>query len=45
MMGTSAHKTRSHFWILVVLFIISTVSYADRSTLSIVGPHVRGIWV
>ncbi|CAJ0999232.1 MFS transporter [Sodalis praecaptivus] len=36
----SAHKTRSRFWILAVLFIISTVNYADRSTLSIAGPHV-----
>lgn len=36
----SAHKTRSRFWILAVLFIIITVNYADRSTLSIAGPHV-----
>lgn len=36
----SAHKTRSRFWILAVLFIISTVNYADRSTLSIAGPHM-----
>ncbi|WP_409307928.1 MFS transporter [Pectobacterium sp. B1J-3] len=33
-------KTHSRFWILAILFIISTVNYADRSTLSIAGPHV-----
>lgn len=34
------NRTRSRFWILAILFIISTVNYADRSTLSIAGPHV-----
>ncbi|TKI08817.1 MFS transporter [Martelella alba] len=36
----AARKTHSRFWILAILFIISTVNYADRSTLSIAGPHV-----
>lgn len=39
-LSVATHKTRSRFWILAILFIISTVNYADRSTLSIAGPHV-----
>jgi len=38
--NVATHKTRSRFWILAILFIISTVNYADRATLSIAGPHV-----
>ena len=29
--------TRARYWIILILFVVSTLNYADRATLSIVG--------
>ena len=33
--------SRVRFWILLMIFIVTTVNYADRATLSITGPAMR----
>ena len=32
-----AVPTRARYWIILILFVVSTINYADRATLSIVG--------
>lgn len=36
--GAASTPTRARYWIVAVLFAVTTVNYADRATLSIVGP-------
>ena len=37
--GTS--RTRVRWGILAILFIITTINYADRATISIAGPEIK----
>jgi D-galactonate transporter len=41
--AAAAASRRGHvrFWILAMIFIVTTVNYADRATLSITGPAMR----
>src|SRR5579864_3931891 len=34
----TARPTRVRYWVLLMIFIVTTVNYADRATLSITGP-------
>jgi ACS family glucarate transporter-like MFS transporter len=38
--GQSERPTRVRYWIVLFLFLLTTVNYADRATLSIVGPEL-----
>jgi ACS family glucarate transporter-like MFS transporter len=38
--GQDARRTRARFLILLILFIVTTISYADRATLAMTGPAV-----
>ena len=43
-MGTAASAatpSRMRHWILLMIFIVTTVNYADRATLSVTGPAMR----
>lgn len=43
-MGTAvsaATPSRMRYWILLMTFIVTTVNYADRATLSVTGPAMR----
>ena len=37
----TARRTRVRYWVLLMIFIVTTVNYADRATLSITGPAMR----
>jgi len=37
----SAKRTHVRYWILLIIFIVTTVNYADRATLSVTGPAMR----
>ncbi len=39
--AASARRTNVRYWILAMIFIVTTVNYADRATLSITGPAMR----
>jgi len=39
--GGTAKATRARWGILAVLFIITTINYADRATISIAGPELK----
>jgi ACS family glucarate transporter-like MFS transporter/ACS family D-galactonate transporter-like MFS transporter len=39
--ATTARPTRVRYWVLLMIFIVTTVNYADRATLSITGPAMR----
>jgi len=39
--ASSARRTNVRYWILALIFIVTTVNYADRATLSITGPAMR----
>jgi ACS family glucarate transporter-like MFS transporter len=39
--GVGLRPTHIRYWMLFLLFVVSTISYADRSTLSIAGPAVE----
>jgi ACS family glucarate transporter-like MFS transporter/ACS family D-galactonate transporter-like MFS transporter len=39
--GETAKRTRVRYWVLLMIFIVTTVNYADRATLSITGPTMR----
>lgn len=40
----SATRTKKRFGILAVLFVVTTINYADRATLSIAGPALSMGW-
>jgi ACS family glucarate transporter-like MFS transporter/ACS family D-galactonate transporter-like MFS transporter len=37
-MAAAPRRTHVRFWVLAMIFIVTTVNYADRATLSITGP-------
>src|SRR5438874_11031807 len=37
----AGRPTHIRYWVLFLLFVVSTISYADRATLSIAGPAVE----
>lgn len=37
----AAKRTHVRYWILLIIFIVTTVNYADRATLSVTGPAMR----
>src|SRR4051794_17057093 len=37
----ASKPTRVRYWVLLMIFIVTTVNYADRATLSITGPAMR----
>ncbi|HBO77134.1 MAG TPA: MFS transporter, partial [Cupriavidus sp.] len=39
--ASTARRTNVRYWILALIFIVTTVNYADRATLSITGPAMR----
>ncbi|ROR20313.1 ACS family glucarate transporter-like MFS transporter/ACS family D-galactonate transporter-like MFS transporter [Comamonas sp. BIGb0124] len=39
--AVAADRSRTRYWILAMLFIVTTVNYADRATLSITGPAIK----
>jgi len=39
--AAGARRTNVRYWILLLIFIVTTVNYADRATLSITGPAMR----
>ncbi len=39
--ASGARRTNVRYWILALIFIVTTVNYADRATLSITGPAMR----
>src|SRR5690349_6611472 len=39
--AATARRTNVRYWILAMIFIVTTVNYADRATLSITGPAMR----
>jgi len=39
--GEAARRSRVRYWILLMIFVVTTVNYADRATLSITGPAMR----
>ena len=39
--AAAARRTNVRYWILAMIFIVTTVNYADRATLSITGPAMR----
>ncbi len=38
---SASRPTRVRYWVLLMIFIVTTVNYADRATLSITGPAMR----
>ncbi|WP_423198578.1 MULTISPECIES: MFS transporter [unclassified Cupriavidus] len=38
---SGARRTNVRYWILLLIFVVTTVNYADRATLSITGPAMR----
>lgn len=38
---SGARRTHVRYWILLLIFVVTTVNYADRATLSITGPAMR----
>jgi ACS family glucarate transporter-like MFS transporter len=38
--STAVRATHVRYWILLVLFVITSISYADRATLSMTGPAI-----
>ncbi|WP_066740427.1 MFS transporter [Cupriavidus sp. D384] len=38
---SGARRTNVRYWILALIFIVTTINYADRATLSITGPAMR----
>uniref|UniRef100_UPI000D3B27D5 MFS transporter n=1 Tax=unclassified Variovorax TaxID=663243 RepID=UPI000D3B27D5 len=39
--AAAARPTHTRYWVLLMIFIVTTVNYADRATLSITGPVMR----
>lgn len=39
--ASDARRTNVRYWILALIFIVTTINYADRATLSITGPAMR----
>ncbi|KAF1029740.1 MAG: putative glucarate transporter [Burkholderia plantarii] len=39
--ATTAKRTAVRYWILLMLFVVTTLNYADRATLSITGTSIR----
>ncbi len=37
----TARRTRVRYWILLMIFVVTTLNYADRATLSITGTAIR----
>ncbi|CAM2157551.1 galactarate/D-glucarate transporter GudP [Pararobbsia alpina] len=37
----AAERTRVRYWILLLIFVITTLNYADRATLSVTGSAIR----
>ncbi|KJK21990.1 glucarate transporter [Burkholderiaceae bacterium 16] len=39
--GQATRRSNVRYWILLMIFVVTTVNYADRATLSITGPAMR----
>ncbi|MEK6349007.1 MAG: MFS transporter, partial [Burkholderia sp.] len=39
--ATTAKRTAVRYWILLMIFVVTTLNYADRATLSITGTAMR----
>jgi ACS family glucarate transporter-like MFS transporter/ACS family D-galactonate transporter-like MFS transporter len=39
--GQATRRSHVRYWILLMIFVVTTVNYADRATLSITGPAMR----
>lgn len=39
--GEATRRSHVRYWILLMIFVVTTVNYADRATLSITGPAMR----
>ncbi|WP_454740529.1 MULTISPECIES: MFS transporter [Cupriavidus] len=39
--GEATRRSNVRYWILLMIFVVTTVNYADRATLSITGPAMR----